>query len=197
MMTRERQRGIAGQIAAAMAILAVAFQAKSVAADSLDGYWMDSDGEVILEIGQCGNARCGRVAWLRKPLGPDGRLLLDYRNPDPKLQKRPVCGLEVVSGFKKQPDGIWSDGTVYVSDLGQSFSGYAEILNPTQVKVTGYVILPLFGASEVWTKVSHPFPHCEGKDTKSAMPKSTTKTVVAPQQGANPKGDGEATAATR
>ena len=197
MMTRERPRGLAGQIATAVAILAVAFQAKAAAGDNLEGYWMDSDGEVILDIGRCGDARCGKVAWLRKPLGPDGRLLLDYRNPDPNLQKRPVCGLEVVSGFKKQPDGTWSDGTVYVSDLGQSFSGYAEVLGPTQVKVTGYIILPLFGASEVWTRVSHPFPHCEGKDTKSAMPKSTTKTVVAPQQRPNSKTDGEATATAR
>lgn len=132
---------------------------------------MDSDGEVILEVGPCGAAKCAHVAWLRLPNGPDGKPLLDYRNPDAALQSRPVCGLEVISDFKKQPDGTWGDGTVYVSDLGQSFSGYAEILSPTQVKVRGYVLLPIFGESEVWSRVTKPFDHC-------------TKGKIAPSQSA-------------
>lgn len=143
-----------------MALLTALIASPSLADPNLDGYWMDSHGEVILEVKPCGEARCGRVAWLKKPYGPDGQLLLDYRNSDPALRSRPVCGLEVVSGFKPQPDGTWGDGTVYVSDLGDSYSGYAEILGPTQVKVTGYVILPLFGESEVWTKVTEPFDIC-------------------------------------
>ena len=108
-----------------------------------------------------------------------------------------MCGLEVVTGFKRQPDGTWGDGTVYVSDLGQSFSGYAEVLSPTQVKVTGYVVLPIFGASEVWSRVSHPFEHCEGKATKSVQPQSTTKTVAAPQPDAKSKVEGETAATAR
>ena len=31
---------------------------------------MDSDGEVILNIGPCGDARCGKVAWLKAPHVP-------------------------------------------------------------------------------------------------------------------------------
>jgi uncharacterized protein (DUF2147 family) len=131
------------------------------ASESLDGYWMDSDGEVLLHISQCGNARCGKVAWMKKPLGPDGGPLRDYRNSDAKLQPRFVCGLAVVTGFKKQPDGTWGDGTVYVPDHGTSFSGYAEVLGPNKVKVSGYVLLPIFGSSEVWTRVNRQPPTCE------------------------------------
>jgi uncharacterized protein (DUF2147 family) len=131
------------------------------AAENLDGYWMDSDGEVILNIGPCGNTRCGKVAWLKKPRGPDGGPLRDYKNPDASLQSRFVCGLPVVIGFKKQPDGTWGEGTVYVPDHGTSFSGYAEVLNPNQVKVSGYVLIPLFGSSEVWTRINRKPPSCE------------------------------------
>lgn len=142
-----------------VAVLAAAGGAR--AGESLDGYWMDSDGEVLLDIGQCGNARCGKVAWLRKPLGPDGGPLRDFRNSDPRLQARFVCGLTVVSGFKKQQDGTWGDGTVYVPDHGMSFSGYAEVLGPNHVKVRGYVLLPIFGSSEVWTRINRRPPTCE------------------------------------
>ena len=131
---------------------------------------MDSDGEVMLEIKPCGDARCGKVAWLKQPLGPDGLALLDYRNPNPTLKKRPVCGLEVVSNFKKQQDGTWGGGTVYVSDQGTSYSGYAEVLSSTQIKVTGYIALPIFGISEVWTRVSKPVVQCLEPGTKPSQP---------------------------
>jgi uncharacterized protein (DUF2147 family) len=133
----------------------------AAAGESLDGYWMDSDGEVILQFGACGHERCGRVAWLRKPRGPDGGPLRDYRNSDPVLQTRFVCGLPVVTGFKKQPDGTWGDGTVYVPDHGMSFSGYAEILDRNRVKVTGYMLIQLLGSSEIWTRVPRKPPSCE------------------------------------
>ena len=152
---RERARRLAASIVALVAAHG------AHAGENLDGYWMDSDGEVILNIGPCGDARCGKVAWLRKPHGPDGGPLRDYRNPDAGLQSRFVCGLPVVIGFKKQPDGTWGDGTVYVPDHGMSFSGYAEVLNPVQVKVSGYVLIPLFGSSEVWTRVNRKPPSCE------------------------------------
>jgi uncharacterized protein (DUF2147 family) len=133
------------------------------AGESLDGYWMDSDGEVLLKIEPCGYAgmRCGRVAWLRKPLGADGGPLRDFRNPDARLRERLVCGLPVVLHFKKQSDGTWGDGTVYVPDHGMSFSGTAEVLGPTKVKVSGYMLLPIFGSSEVWTRVNRQPPTCE------------------------------------
>lgn len=101
----------------------------------------------------------------------------DYRNPDPSLRTRPVCGLEVVSNFKKQPDGSWGDGTVYVSDQGASYSGYAEILSSTQIKVTGYIGLPIFGVSEVWTKVTRPVEVCSGAAPKAEQGGWTTQII--------------------
>ena len=142
------------------AIFAAAVSAPA-RAENLDGYWMDSHGEVILQFGPCGRDRCGRVAWLKKPRGPDRGPLRDFRNSDPKLQNRFVCGLVVVTGFKKQPDGTWADGSVYVPDHGMSFSGYAQVLDRNQVKVTGYMLLPIFGSSEVWTRMPRKPPTCE------------------------------------
>ena len=161
--------------AAAQVVLAVAFALAGAgvacAGESLDGFWIDSDGEVILEIGPCGSARCGKVAWLRLPNGADGLPLLDVKNPDPKLRTRPVCGIQVVSGFKKSGEGTWGGGSVYVSDYGTTFSGTAQLLSPTQVKVSGYWGISLFGSSEVWTKVTKPVDVCwkagPSKDAKS------------------------------
>lgn len=142
-------------------IAGLGFATVSARAQNLDGYWMDSHGEVILQFGLCGRELCGRVAWLKKPRGPDRGPLRDFRNSDVKLQSRFVCGLVVVTGFKKQPDGTWADGNVYVADLGMNFSGYAQVLDRNHVKVSGYMLLPIFGSSEVWTRFARKPPSCE------------------------------------
>jgi uncharacterized protein (DUF2147 family) len=149
------------------------------AGEVLEGFWIDSDGEVILQIAPCGSALCGKVAWLKQPLGTDGRALRDSYNPEPALRNRPVCGLEVVSGFKKQVDGSWGDGTVYVSDQGMSYSGHAEVLSPSQVKVTGYLGFTIFGASEVWSRMTKPFDRCWDDNKKNHFTSWTVKVVPA------------------
>ena len=169
-----------------LAFCCAAFATAAVAGEGLDGFWMDSDGEVILEIGPCGAARCGKVAWLKQPLGPDGRALRDYRNPNPALQRRPVCGLEVVSGFRKQPDGTWGEGTVYVSDMGTSYSGYAQILSSDQIKVTGYVGFHDFRRVRDLDESFGAIRALLRKEP-SAIPKWTTKVVRTPASRSVPK----------
>ena len=173
---------LARWIAAAFAVSAAATPI-CAAPENLDGFWMDSDGEVIIEVVPCGPARCGHVVWLKQPNGADGLPLRDIKNADAKLKNRPVCGLEVVTGFKKQTGDSWGDGTVYVSDEGASYSGKAEVLSATQIKVTGYIGFAVFGESEVWTKVTKPFDRC----STSAAPKPESKpwdttTTAAPQK---------------
>lgn len=142
-------------------VVLMGLSVRPASATELDGFWMDSHGEVILEVENCGREMCAKVVWLRLPYGPDRLPLKDFRNPDAALQNREVCGMRVITGFTKQPDGTWGGGNVYVPDLGMSFSGYAEVLSPTQIKVRGYVFLPLFGATEVWSRVAEPPYHCQ------------------------------------
>jgi uncharacterized protein (DUF2147 family) len=150
--------GLIGLMAALLGAPALANPA--AAPPSLDGFWIDSDGEVVLQVLPCGQARCAHVAWLKQPNGADGKPLLDFKNPDAGKRSKPVCGMRVINGFKPQQANVWGGGTVYVPDQGMSFSGYAEVLSPTQIKVTGYVALPIFGSSEVWSRVSAPAGHC-------------------------------------
>jgi uncharacterized protein (DUF2147 family) len=140
----------------------------AAAAPRLEGFWMDSDGEVIIEVAACSSGRCAKVSWLKQPFGPDGTLLRDYKNSDPKLATRLVCGMDIISGFEKQTDGTWGGAKVYVPDLGMSFTGKAEVLSETQIKVTGFVVLPLFGSSEVWSRVAGPPTKCDGTPHKAA-----------------------------
>ncbi len=179
-----------------MTIIAACMQGvpARAAQEDLDGFWIDSDGEVIIEVVPCGAARCGRVAWLKQPDGADGLPLRDVKNADPNLKSRPVCGLEVVTAFKKQSDATWGDGTVYVSDQGASYSGKAEIISATQIKVTGFIGFAIFGESEVWSKVTSPFQRCvatklekPGSEKTPAANSDGAKSAVAKPSGPGPK----------
>ena len=160
------------------------------AGEPLDGFWMDSDGEVIVEVKQCGADRCATVAWLKQPLGLDGGPLRDYRNPDPALQQRFVCGLNVISGFVKQEDGTFDNGTVYVPDEGKTVSGAAKILDASHIEVRGYVGLKIFGETEVWSRVTAPPRRCTAdlpKQAGSAPPNPAAAAAPAAPKPAAPK----------
>jgi uncharacterized protein (DUF2147 family) len=166
--------GTVSMLRFAVSLMLVAFGVTAGASASrameLDGFWMDSHGEVVLQVSSCGDAMCAKVVWLRLPYGPDRLPLKDFRNPEASLQNRQVCGLRVIEGFTKQPDGTWGGGDVYVPDLGMSFKGYATVLNPQEIEVRGYVFLPLFGSTEVWKRVPKPAYHCEKDGVPPAPP---------------------------
>ena len=45
------------------------------------GVWL-IDNEVAVQVFDCSNLLCGRVLWLSIPRDPQGRLVLDKKNPD-------------------------------------------------------------------------------------------------------------------
>jgi uncharacterized protein (DUF2147 family) len=58
------------------------------------GLWYAEGGAAEVQIVPCSNALCGKVVWLRSPLGEDGCELRDDNNPDLTFRKRPIVGLE-------------------------------------------------------------------------------------------------------
>ena len=72
------------RLAATVAVLIVSTTGTigDPATANLDGFWMDSDGEVILAVGPCGDSRCAKVAWLK--------VAKERGKPIPKPKYRPA-----------------------------------------------------------------------------------------------------------
>jgi hypothetical protein len=64
-----------------------------------EGVWL-IDNEVAVQIFDCNNLLCGRVLWLLIPRDAQGRLVLDNKNPEPSLRRRPLCGLTIFWGLR-------------------------------------------------------------------------------------------------
>ena len=134
----------------------------------VDGTWRSEDGEGIIEIAACAadaTAKCGRIVWIKSPADDKGKPVRDAKNPDAALQKRPICGIEVVSGMKPVAEGAFEGGMLYDPEEGKSYKGTMK-LDGAALVVTGYVEAPILGKlsdSEKWTRVTDPFERCAVK----------------------------------
>lgn len=145
-------------LAASLAVLlAAAARADSrVSVDAVLGPWLTEKKGAVIEIYECGEAGdrelCGRIAWLRKPYADDGTLKRDPENPDAALRDRPLCGIEVLTGLKRNDEDTWTFGRVYNPRDGKHYRAYLDAKSDGTVRIRGYVGIPLFGKSETWTR---------------------------------------------
>ncbi len=145
--------------AAALAIGAAAAHGAARAEDGVFGFWRVESGAAVVEIAPCGEQACGRIVGLRDPLGEDGAPLRDRRNPDAALRDRPICGMALLGGFTRDDDG-WEGGTIYSAEDGETYSATMRLDAPDALRLRGYVGVPLFGATQRWTREAGPGGGC-------------------------------------
>jgi uncharacterized protein (DUF2147 family) len=112
------------------------------------GTWLtqNKDGVVAISIGAAGKLE-GRIV-----AGSSGAKRLDEKNPDPTLRARPLLGTVMLEGFHYVGDGRWTGGTIYDPNNGKTYSCNLELTQPDMLKIRGYVGMPLFGRTEMWTR---------------------------------------------
>lgn len=93
----------------------------SALAQDVVGKWKLADGTAIVEVYQEGSVFNGKVVWLQHPTEADGTPALDNKNPDPKLRKRQILGLNMLSGLVKK-GGEYSGGTIYDPGNGKTYN---------------------------------------------------------------------------
>jgi len=142
---------------AAVALLlsagAAAAQATTSAAIPL-GRWQTEGGKSHVQIYACGAQLCGRIVWLREPLGKDGQPKVDLRNPDQSMRARKIVGLQMLWNFAKASDpNKWDGGRIYNPENGETYKSTLTLRRDGKLEVRGYVGLSLFGQSQYWERV--------------------------------------------
>lgn len=150
-------------ITAALLVISMAFALPSNAQgkpDKILGYYLTFDDETGAEKSQVqiykdpNGKYYGKVVWLKEP-NTNGKPKVDDKNPDVKLQKRPVMGLEMLKGFKyDKAKEEWSDGTIYNPSSGKTYNSYINFESDTKVKVRGFIGASWMGLGKTvyWTK---------------------------------------------
>ncbi len=123
------------------------------------GIWNNEEKDAKIEIFKCAEKYCGKVVSLTEPNystgskeGKPGTPKLDRRSPDPGLRSRPIVGLQIMNGFVFAGDRLWKDGTVYDPKRGKTYSGMMTLVSPSQLKLRGFIGVPLMGRTAIWTR---------------------------------------------
>jgi len=122
------------------------------------GTWVTEAGEAKVEVAPCGDKLCGSITWMKDPLylddrdGAKGTPILDFQNPDPALRSRQVLGLRILQGFTAAGENAWSGGTCYDPKSGKTYRARLRLVAPDRLELRGYVGIPLFGRTSVWTR---------------------------------------------
>lgn len=125
------------------------------------GLWLDHTGRGAIEIVNCGNDLCGRIVWLQQPNDPTGRPLRDTLNEDASKRGKPICGLQIIGGAKKQSDGSWDNGWIYDPEKGEHFDLELRMRSADNLQVKGYKGLKFLNETYQWRRAAQlPSPRC-------------------------------------
>ena len=127
------------------------------------GTWLVASGKAQVLIAPCGDSSagpvCGTVVALNQPKGPDGTIVTpeaatDWRNGDPSLRGRKVLGMPLIWGFKKTSDpGVFEEGRIYNGENGKIYNANISLQPDGTLRLRGYVGAPMFGETQVWTRI--------------------------------------------
>jgi uncharacterized protein (DUF2147 family) len=146
------------------ALLGMLASTASAQQGSVTGTWLTASGKAQVRIAPCpdpkSGAICGTIVGLNNPSGPDGTVVLpdaatDWRNGDPALRGRKVLGMPLIWGFKKTADpDTFKDGQIYNGENGKIYNANISLQPDGRLRVRGYVGSPMFGETQLWTRVN-------------------------------------------
>lgn len=119
--------------------------------DEVLGIWKTNGDLSRIELYKCGDKVCGKVSWLKEPKfvrkedGPVGEVKIDWRNPNPSLQKRPVLGMQVMAGLTYTGDNKWEKGLCYDPQSGNSYKCNMRLVSPDKLDLRGYIGFSFIG----------------------------------------------------
>ena len=134
-------------------------------ANDIHGLWINNKDvekqKFAVMVEDCGSKLCGRLYWLKKPLSASGLPKRDKHNPNEALRDRPLCGLQILTGFQYVGDNTWNAGEIYNPDDGLTFSSTMKLAPEGSLKIRGYVGISLFGKTLEWVRPTEEIARCK------------------------------------
>lgn len=124
------------------------------------GIWYDDTGQGAIEIAQCSDGMCGKVVWLKAPVDKSGKPLTDGNNQDARQRGRPICGLPILGGLKRQRDGSWDEGWIYDPKQGKQFDLELRMRTADALQVTGYLGMKFLSETFIWKRAPADIKKC-------------------------------------
>jgi uncharacterized protein (DUF2147 family) len=125
-------------------------------ADKILGYWLTQDGDSQVKIFKSKEGKYyGNIKWLETPTREDGSIKLDDKNPDAKLAKKKVLGIQLLKGFEFDAKGNeWINGTIYDPKSGKTYKCFMWFDDGEDITlhVKGFIGFSLIGSRVDWAR---------------------------------------------
>lgn len=122
--------------------------------DAVVGTWLNGTKRGHVQIYKQGDKYFGKLVWLTEPNDPvTKKPKVDSKNPDAKLQSRPLMNMNIMTNFEFDGDNVWDEGKIYNPEDGKTYSCKMTLKNPNTLDVRGYVGISLIGKTQTWTRV--------------------------------------------
>ena len=148
------------RVQAFMMIMLVFAGNLSAQKDQLERTWMMNGDESKLTMFKGSDGLFyGKISWLKEILDKKtGKPKTDNENPDENLRDKPLLGLVIMKGFKKNPENPDQslDGKIYDPSHGRMYCAKITFKGKF-LDLRGYIChISFLGRTEVWTL-------CEGE----------------------------------
>ena len=106
------------------------------------GLWQNPKATLRVRTAPCGDALCGAIAAATPTAEADAR--------EAGIDR--LIGIELLKDYRSIGRDRWA-GTVYVPDMGHSFSSRIERLSSDTLKISGCLIGGFLCKSQIWKRV--------------------------------------------
>ncbi len=115
-----------------------------------NGRWLTESGNLEIDVSPCGDRLCGLVSRVitNRSMSRSGE---DMRPADGKS----LLQMEILSDFVVAADGSWK-GKIYNRENGKTYDCIMRGLSPDKLEIRAYKFLPIFGKTQIWTRVAEP-----------------------------------------
>lgn len=131
----------------ALLALALPFTFAQAQGGGVQGDWREPGGSVI-RVTPCGADLCTRLIQISAQANSH----VDDHNPDAAKRSRPLCGLEIGTGFQPSGPDHAVNGHLYDPKSGKTYQSEMTSDGNT-LHLRGYIGIRAFGRTEDWTRV--------------------------------------------
>jgi uncharacterized protein (DUF2147 family) len=133
-----------------------AFAGIAQEADKIVGIWWNEEKTSKIKVEKKDGKYIGTVVYMIPEKYIDGKAPLDDKNPEEKLQSRPVVGLQILGGLGfDSKEKEWKDGTIYDPKSGKTYDCYAWLEGNDLLKLKGFVMgMRWMGKSSEWYRTT-------------------------------------------
>jgi uncharacterized protein (DUF2147 family) len=114
----------------------------STAPDPVFGTWTNPRRTIAVKTAPCGSELCGAIVAANAEAQNDAR----------QAGVEHLIGTELFREYRKTGAGSWS-GTVFVPDMGRSFSSHIVQKSPDVLRISGCIFRGLICKSQDWARL--------------------------------------------